>query len=413
MKSHPVRGRYYPAVDYRAHPAFSGLDVPDFTDATGVTERVDAIDRAFADLVSGEGGRQDGLHAGFEATVAPLLRDLARFTAAGVPYAETGSWIANAMEECAKELADVAMLLGMRGGVGGHAGGRVAQDLERDGMSLLRLDPSAKRQLAKSVEAETRWLKSRSGESGRIVATMARYSDAGMLLDRLFRGEGVYDALTSYKGAPVSFTGFSLEYSHERQSWWRGCYTDIGLAPTRTTYMHYDYGCRYPKAIVTLSEVRPENGPTSFIPGSHRQPRSEFSHTFVKALDYQFWRTFGENPDAGYHRKQFSEPGYRMFFLALPQELRGCSHFGEDVLDGSPLSEELLAGERQITSDVGDGVVFDGDYGIHRGARVMQGERLVFQVIFAVKEPDNAWRQAYLRGRQLASKLRGRSRQIA
>ena len=80
------------------------------------------------------------------------------------------------------------------------------------------------------------------------------------------------------------------------------------------------------------------------------------------------------------------------------------------MLDGSPLSDELLANERQITADVGDGVVFDGDYGIHRGARVMQGERLVFQVIFTVREPDSAWRQAYLRSRQIASKWRGRSR---
>lgn len=409
MSSPSLHRRYYPIVDYRSHPAFSGLDVPEFPDTSGVSQRIDAIDGAFSELVSGECGRPDGLRAVFNERLAPLLNDLKRFTSAGVPYAETGNWIANAMDESSKELADAALLLGMRRKRGSVVG-RVSQDLERDGMSLLRLDPERKRQLARAVDAETRWLRSRAGESGRIVATMARYSDAGVLLDQLFRDEGVYEALSAYKGSAVAFTSFSLEYSHERQSWWRGCYTDIGLPPAKTTYMHYDYGCRYPKAIVTLSEVRPENGPTSFIPGSHRYPRSEFSHTFVKALDYQFWRTFGENPDAGYHRKQFSEPRYRKYFLALPQGLRGCSHFGEDVLDGSALSEELLANERQVTSDVGDGVVFDGDYGIHRGARVMQGERLVFQVIFTVREPDSAWRRTYLRSRQIASKWRGKSR---
>lgn len=403
------RDRYYPMVDYRSHPAFSGLDVPEFADAAGVAHRLDAIDGAFAGLVANECGSPEGLDAGFNANVAPLIDDLNRFTSAGVQYAETRNWIANAMDESSKELADVAMLHGMRSTRGSPVG-RVGQDLERDGMSLLRLDPDRKRRLARSVDAETRWLKSRAGESGRIVATMARYSDAGVLLDRLFRDEGVYEALAAYKGSAVAFTSFSVEYSHERQSWWKGCYSDVGLAPTKTSYMHYDYGCRYPKAIVTLSEVGPENGPTSFIPGSHRHPRSEFSHAFVKALDYRFWSAFGENPDAGYHRKQFSEPGYRKFFLAIPGGLRGCSHFGEDVLDGSELSEELLAKEVRITTNVADGVVFDGDYGIHRGARVIQGERMVFQVIFTVREPDSAWRQAYLRSRQIASKWRGRSR---
>ncbi len=40
-----------------------------------------------------------------------------------------------------------------------------------------------------------------------------------------------------------------------------------------------------------------------------------------------------------------------------------------------------------MTRDVGNCIVFDGDYGIHRGALVKSGERFVFQVIFAI-EPD-------------------------
>ena len=56
---------------------------------------------------------------------------------------------------------------------------------------------------------------------------------------------------------------------------------------------------------------------------------------------------------------------------------------------------------------------FSGKHGIHRGARVTQGERLVFQVIFAVREPDSALRQGYLRSRQVASKWLGKSRPSA
>jgi hypothetical protein len=40
-----------------------------------------------------------------------------------------------------------------------------------------------------------------------------------------------------------------------------------------------------------------------------------------------------------------------------------------------------------MTSDVGNCIVFDGNYGIHRGALVKSGERFVFQVIFDIDKP--------------------------
>jgi hypothetical protein len=398
------QGFFYPFVDYRAHPAFAGIEVPEFADEQGLHARINRIDAVFADLVRDCHGDEAGLAANFGARLAPLIADLEAFVTAGLPYPESRRWISNALPEAIKELADAALLFGMSKQampLGAKSEG-IFSSLTDSGMALLNLQPADKKKLLASVGTEIAALRARANETDRIVATIARYSAAGVQLDRIFRDAGVYPALAAYKGDEVAFTGFSLEYSHDRQAWWKGCYEDVGLPPARTTYMHYDYGCRYPKAIVTLSDVRVENGATGFIPGSHRAQRSDFVHTFIKAMDLKFGETFAKDAEHGYHRKQFSEPTYRKFFLALPAALRGCSHFGEDILDGTPLSEELLSREVRLTSDKGDCIVFDGDYGIHRGAHVQKGERLAFQVIFKVCAPDGLARQTVMRGRQLA-----------
>ena len=64
----------------------------------------------------------------------------------------------------------------------------------------------------------------------------------------------------------------------------------------------------------------------------------------------------------------------------LPKDLRGSTHFGDDLIDGSPSSDSLLRQEEVFVGDAGTLVVFDGSKGIHRGSLVDQGERWAIQI---------------------------------
>jgi hypothetical protein len=82
--------------------------------------------------------------------------------------------------------------------------------------------------------------------------------------------------------------------------------------------------------------------------------------------------------------------------LALPAVLRGSTHFGDDVLDGSALSEALLEAEETFVAPAGTLIVFDGSRGIHRGGLVRPGgQRWALQLAFRVRRdpPQSAWRR--------------------
>jgi hypothetical protein len=202
----------------------------------------------------------------------------------------------------------------------------------------------------------------------------------------------------------VTFTGFSLEYSHEKQNWWRDLYSDVGLENPRTAYMHYDHGCRNPKAIIALSDVIERNGPTGYVKGSPSKPRSNFVHFLIKSIDYCFQDDNAADAKGSY-RRRFQGVEYRREFLMLPTALQGSSHFGEDVTDDTETSADLLKNEIKITHDVGNCIVFDGDYGIHRGALVKSGERFVFQVIFAIEPELSKVKALQQRARTIARRL--------
>jgi hypothetical protein len=238
----------------------------------------------------------------------------------------------------------------------------------------------------------------------RVAESLPRYSSVGVRLDKFFHRSAVLDGLSDCFGSNVTFVGFGLEYSHSKQDWWQNCYADVGLATSKTVYMHYDHGCRNPKAIIALSDVTEENGPTGYIKGSNTRPRSNFIHFLIKSVDQRFYDDYVAGTQS-YYRRRFQEVEYRREFLMLPKALQACSHFGEDIIDDTALSVDLLKNEVKITRDVGNCVVFDGDYGIHRGALVKSGERFVFQVIFAIEPDLPKSKVLYHRARAIARRL--------
>jgi hypothetical protein len=94
----------------------------------------------------------------------------------------------------------------------------------------------------------------------------------------------------------------------------------------------------------------------------------------------------------GYYRPRFKLPEQRRNLLTLPAALRGSTHFGDDLLDGSHLSDALLEREHVFTGPAGTVVMFDGSRGIHRGGQPGKGGarwavQIAFRASAAAKQP--------------------------
>jgi hypothetical protein len=380
--------RFYPQIDYRAHPAFRDLGVQPRDDDAIVDEMIGRIDTAL-EAIHGSQHDPPGLRAAFETGPVRRMTELAAYLDRTTPNERLRGMLSRAFADVRGELWNEVQIHNDRHSFSRHltpGAQAVASDLERDGAHICRIPEAERRKLwalcspivARLRAATVNDTKSRFAES------IPRYSTIGVRLNRFFVKSGILDGLSCYFGSNVQFAGFSLEYSNESQVWWRDLYADVGLSNAKASYFHYDHGCRNPKAIIALSEVNERNGPTGYVLGSHKKPRSTFVHFLIKSIDYSF---VDDKPAEakGFYRRRFQGSDYRREFLMLPAALQGCSHFGEDVMDNTALSAELLSREVKLTHDVGNCVVFDGDYGIHRGAMVSSGDRFVFQVIFAIE----------------------------
>jgi hypothetical protein len=197
---------------------------------------------------------------------------------------------------------------------------------------------------------------------------------------------------------PMEIFYYALEYNQPQQNWYRDCYIDIGMPTSRTAYMHFDADRDVLKAMLYLNDVGSENGPFSFIPGSHQWTRSPVVCAIHKGFDQAQWQVF-RWPDQGqyYYRPRFKLREQRPDMLALPSRLRGSTHFGDDVIDGSPLSEDLLRQEHVFTAPAGTITLFDGSQGVHRGGLVRSGARWVIQIGLRVEQPQTAKPRSLLR----------------
>ncbi|MBL7729399.1 MAG: hypothetical protein JNM68_17015, partial [Dinghuibacter sp.] len=182
--------------------------------------------------------------------------------------------------------------------------------------------------------------------------------------------------------------GCGLEYSTDKQTWWRDAYADAGLPTSRCVYMHNDYDYDYVKSLVYLSEVSATTGPFSYVPESHHWTRPLSLSFYIKELEIALSRKMRAlaPKDDPYYRPAMKYEAGRKLFISFPSIFRQLSHFGDDVLDGTPLSDELMSKEFQVTSDKGNFVFFTGGSGIHRGGNVYKGERWALQITLT-REP--------------------------
>jgi hypothetical protein len=384
----------YPRIDYRAHPAFRDLGVAPYAHDEEIDALISTIDQALAKLNATHHADDVEFGRAFDRDVAAPIARLQSRLFETIDNERIRAWLARAFEHVSRELRDHVEVLNRRHGSAARTaqtpvGISVAQSLARNGFHISRLEPSTRQTLLDMCAPYMEQLReaAKTRPNDRIVHSFEIHGEVGQQLLGFFRRQGILDGLSGYVGSNVNFTGLALEYSFARQKWWRGVYSDLGIPDSKCTYMHYDQGSRDPKAIIALSEVTKENGPTGYIRGSHKKDRSRFLHFMVTAMDYCFQRDDSCEGIETNYRPRFTREQYRREMLLLPRALHGSSHFGDDVVDDTQLSKELLENEVSMTNDVGNCIVFDGNFGIHRGALVRSGERFVFQVGFDINDP--------------------------
>ena len=108
-----------------------------------------------------------------------------------------------------------------------------------------------------------------------------------------------------------------------------------------------------------------------------------------------------------YYRPRFKYLDERERFVNLPKILQGTSHFGDDVVDGSPLSDFLLTNEKRVESDAPECLLFDGPQAIHRGGIVQEGERIALQLAFRVREDFALLKRVARKARRVADRVIG------
>lgn len=204
------------------------------------------------------------------------------------------------------------------------------------------------------------------------------------ILNREFEKAGVNDAISEYMNQPMQVGGQAFELSVSQAQWWRNGFIGLSRTPD-TLYAHLDESIGAPKAIVYLSDVSVENGPTGYYENLyeklHLNPLQEIVGRVLANIGNNDDSDLKEYYKKAYHQSMTSEH-FRRHFMMLPEELRFNSHFGWDIFPGSEAESLMKAVEKKMTGPAGTYLVFDGSKLLHRGGLVNQGERIALQVVF-------------------------------
>jgi hypothetical protein len=382
------------SVDYLGHPAFASLPGPQAS-----AEQEERIGSLFlevdqvCDLVVHHSAPVSAriIEAMATRVLSPLFDELAAAAAGATPdssslkpalpdvFRKTFESLVrhlhfkNEAKTAAKRIVDEPL------------GRRVASDLRTHGLSLHSM-PAANCEALWSLTASARQTcaEARASNPHGVCGTeLPRSGGCWELITETLASAGFIDALALCYGYQMAPAYFTIVHSYPGETWYKGCYADADLPTGRCTYMHYDHADDMPKAIVYVGDVGPDNGPFSVVPGSNSWHPSYSQGLFFKFLDRLgeeiVRRKASYDP---YHRPQFKDREFRTEFVKLPRTLQGSSHFGDDVVDGTPLADFLIAREFRVTSDVANCMLFSGHSTVHRGGLVESGERWAFQIGF-------------------------------
>lgn len=179
-------------------------------------------------------------------------------------------------------------------------------------------------------------------------------------IQKILEQNNIFEIARAYRGCESKIGDIFIQMNEPDDTDWKNHFEDYPDPPT--VYMHVDSTIKWMKCLIYLTEVGPNNGPTSFV---GLEQVGFFKYILRKINDKA-------NLDA-------TDIDTRKLFAALPKFLQRKAEFGNDVYDKKD-KEYLLANERKFTSEDGNLFLFDTDI-IHRGGLVKEGKRIILQVI--------------------------------
>ena len=253
-------------------------------------------------------------------------------------------------------------------------GDEILGRLQQDGYSLSKIPEGLKAQLIAQTAGAVAELEARiqgqdqvSIKGSQALLTPQSHPGVRETLHSIFKAQSLYDVLGAYCRRPVRMTEHATVQvnlaKHSAAQY--GPIDQDGLPANKAQYFHID-SAMWPwiKVLIYLSPVTADQGPFRFVPGSHRW-----------CNDYEL-----------VVRKTNDKLGIApKYFVALPEEFRMNTHFGDYLTPDTPGVDRLMRDERVLIDGESDFVLFDNN-GVHRGGFVREGRRHIMQVFVRAKE---------------------------
>jgi hypothetical protein len=172
--------------------------------------------------------------------------------------------------------------------------------------------------------------------------------------------------MVAHKGINVRLSMVTLHLSKPTD-----LHHDRTLRDMKTTSkllgLHMDPKFNVMKSLLYLSEVDEDAGPFMAIPGSN-----QWEYDMVERL------VACGNSTGNY----LDSPAHRKVLRMMPKRLRGNAIFGRYILDGTELSDKLLAAEKHYLTTEYNAMIFNPAETMHRGGMCTKKDRLNLQIIF-------------------------------
>jgi len=389
--------RAFPTIDYTQHPAFKHL--PQNTDnlSEALTGHFDHIGVLVKEFDSHSNHRDEAvIHDFYNQAIAPYVsKNIAPLVkneytgpveSRDMMLAALGSFVTKIVDQSLYQ--NIKKMSPVKADSANAK--KVYEELVENGITLSSIPKEAIEKFNQDIEVYKKELKAQADAQpeGRSAISLPRRSSYWRIIEQHMEQSGFQKGAAAFYGGNLVVTGCGLEYSSDRQTWWKNCYADAGLPTNKCVYMHNDYDYDYVKSLVYLNEVNDEGGPFCYIPESHHWMRPLSLSFYIKELEIAIAKKVkaGLQQKEIYYRPAMKHEAGRKLFISFPSIFRQLSHFGDDIMDGTPLSDELLSKELRVTSDKGNFAFFTGGSGIHRGGTVHKGERWALQITLT-REP--------------------------
>lgn len=391
-------------VDYAAHPAFRDLVLPGGRNLVQARTYFDALDDAWRESLAAP---VDGLRR-FEQVQENQVRKLTDALAPWISV-EYLAHVNQALRVSATAIhREITQIHALRHAVPPRekAIEAIRQSLVDTGVAGFQMNAAALARLNAALAPYRAVLQEqrRSNGGARCFVVPPSKGEHWQIMKSFLREQRIEEAISAYAGYPLELEGYAFTYSHADEDWYRKCYLDLSLHAPRTVQMHYDEDNLSAKSMFYLDDVEASNGAFSYVAAGRAEIASRSQLAYFKYLDYannEFAVARGV-PETSYNRPLFITPAMRGEFARLPAEMQGSGGPGDDILNGTPLSDFLIASERRLVGPAGYLALFAGGETLHRGGVIETGERFALQMIY--KAPPSVAQRAsrYLRSLRTA-----------